>query len=781
MRKVSLWISLAILISSISLVIPGTSSAVEPGCKDVLLLSLRGSGQTLESSREMERLSSQLAEGLKLISFDRKQIDYPALGLSDWFGFGPPKIEFRFPKLVIDWDNTLMSPYYESMSKGRDSLGQYLSSRAASCPRELYVVAGYSQGAHALGEKLSTLDRSIRDRIIFTALFGDPVATATRGPWSRGSAALPLGALAISGTNRNPYLPVDLESKSGLWCDVYDVICNAPEAFFRAVAKASLKPIAGAYASDETFKDMLTKAHSEYAEPEKEVDTAAREIIERLKRAVPAWKNQIRPKPATPTAEAKNIDIAFVIDTTASMGPYISDVKRRISDIVAALSLGQARVAVVEYKDYGDAYVSRVNTPFTTDPSVFKSAVDRLQASGGGDVPESVYTGLHTAFTLNWRPGAVKLAILIGDAPAHNPDKQGFTRERILAEAYALDPVVISPLQVGSSSATAADFGALAAGSGGTVYPISSATELSGSIIKLLENFRMAPYAALQGPWATEPNEPLRVKAGTPIQFSAIGSNDPDSAIETYEWDFTDDRKPDLIGPVPFAQFSFADGFSGFVSVTVRSYDGGTATANLRVIASNGTPMPTPPSAPQSLTAKAKFRTVSISWTPPQASSNALTGYIVFDKENHIVAVTKGTSLVVQTPTLDDWAFSVSAFNDAGYSIPATVSIKARGVASKIKGWPSKQYLPFKTATYAITVSPGQKRSVTLQTRQCSVTVGVSSCEWKTLKTYRSGNVKTARFKVILPATKPSIEYRLRIAETTKYRGLITRSVQLGK
>jgi hypothetical protein len=85
------------------------------------------------------------------------------------------------------------------------------------------------------------------------------------------------------------------------------------------------------------------------------------------------------------------------------------------------------RFAMVLYRDRGDQYVTRV-TPFTGDIRQFVAQLKSVAATGGGDYPEDVNEALRVATSdLDWRPGAVKLAFLLGDAPPHLDYRQNFT------------------------------------------------------------------------------------------------------------------------------------------------------------------------------------------------------------------------------------------------------------------------------------------------------------------------------------------------------------------
>jgi Mg-chelatase subunit ChlD len=131
-----------------------------------------------------------------------------------------------------------------------------------------------------------------------------------------------------------------------------------------------------------------------------------------------------RTLPATRT-----IDVAFILDTTGSMGEEISAVKSTIGKVAASLDHGNVRVRIgmVAYKDRGDEYVTRVY-PMTTNLDGFQRAVAGVQADGGGDYPESVNEGVHVALSrLDWGDDAVgKFAFLVGDAPPHLDYRRDF-------------------------------------------------------------------------------------------------------------------------------------------------------------------------------------------------------------------------------------------------------------------------------------------------------------------------------------------------------------------
>jgi len=119
------------------------------------------------------------------------------------------------------------------------------------------------------------------------------------------------------------------------------------------------------------------------------------------------------------------MDVLFLIDTTGSMSDEIEVVKEKMRDMVAEIASGdpppRVRFGVVAYRDRGDEYVTKV-TPLTEDIDAIVAGIGELQATGGGDEPESLNEALHVALRdVNWDPAEEvdKTVFLIADAPPH--------------------------------------------------------------------------------------------------------------------------------------------------------------------------------------------------------------------------------------------------------------------------------------------------------------------------------------------------------------------------
>ncbi|PZM82785.1 MAG: hypothetical protein DKT66_12400 [Candidatus Melainabacteria bacterium] len=142
---------------------------------------------------------------------------------------------------------------------------------------------------------------------------------------------------------------------------------------------------------------------------------------------LPGLINQFAFANEAPAASAERpvLDLAFLIDTTGSMGGEIEMVKKKTKDLVAKLASGKpapvVRVGLVAYRDRGDDYVTKV-FPFSDDIDKVVKDITALNAAGGGDTPEAVNQGLHVALNdLEWTKNkkASKLLFLIGDAAPH--------------------------------------------------------------------------------------------------------------------------------------------------------------------------------------------------------------------------------------------------------------------------------------------------------------------------------------------------------------------------
>lgn len=123
----------------------------------------------------------------------------------------------------------------------------------------------------------------------------------------------------------------------------------------------------------------------------------------------------------------RRVDLAFVVDTTGSMGSFIDEAKTSMVNILKSISSEQnidLAVGVVEYKDHCDTVVSK-SYGITTDMEDAQKMIKRLYPGGGGDEPEAVFDGLNELSKMEWREYSKRVAVLVGDNPPHGYASSG--------------------------------------------------------------------------------------------------------------------------------------------------------------------------------------------------------------------------------------------------------------------------------------------------------------------------------------------------------------------
>lgn len=134
----------------------------------------------------------------------------------------------------------------------------------------------------------------------------------------------------------------------------------------------------------------------------------------------------------------QNYDLMFITDATGSMGRFLEDLKKALPQIFDLVQLTNIieRVSVLAFRDYCDknliewsGWSNMQNTDSLT------SFVSKLSASGGGDAPEAVKTGLWEASKKVERP---TICIMYVDAPPHHKYKGMYPGKNYEEEVKAL-------------------------------------------------------------------------------------------------------------------------------------------------------------------------------------------------------------------------------------------------------------------------------------------------------------------------------------------------------
>src|ERR1700741_1534729 len=150
------------------------------------------------------------------------------------------------------------------------------------------------------------------------------------------------------------------------------------------------------------------------------------------------------------------VEVAFVLDTTGSMGGLIQGGKRKIRSIATPVvdsnPDADIRMGLVAYRDIGDEYVTK-KFELTTDIQDLYANLLELKARGGGDWPESVNEALHQAVTrLAWSQGpeTCRIMFLVGDAPPHMDYAQDMKYPDVMRLARQRD-ILVNAVQAGGA------------------------------------------------------------------------------------------------------------------------------------------------------------------------------------------------------------------------------------------------------------------------------------------------------------------------------------------
>ena len=124
------------------------------------------------------------------------------------------------------------------------------------------------------------------------------------------------------------------------------------------------------------------------------------------------------------STKAESIDVAISWDTTGSMYPCLTQVRREVTGLVRRLfkDIPGLRMAMISHGDYCDGSDVINILDFTEDEDQIVNFVQNAPRTGGGDAPECYELVLNRARGLKWLAGKAKAFVLIGDDVPHGPD-----------------------------------------------------------------------------------------------------------------------------------------------------------------------------------------------------------------------------------------------------------------------------------------------------------------------------------------------------------------------
>jgi len=156
--------------------------------------------------------------------------------------------------------------------------------------------------------------------------------------------------------------------------------------------------------------------------------------------------------------KAPSVEVAFVLDTTGSMGGMIAGAKQKIwfiaNQIVSGEPTPNVKMALVPYRDKTDEYVTKVYDLSDNIDQVYTDLMS-FQATGGGDRPENVNQALYDAVhKLSWSEDGdtLKIIYLVGDAPPQPyDDVPGYEETAKVAEETK---IIINSILCGGATDT---------------------------------------------------------------------------------------------------------------------------------------------------------------------------------------------------------------------------------------------------------------------------------------------------------------------------------------
>jgi len=180
------------------------------------------------------------------------------------------------------------------------------------------------------------------------------------------------------------------------------------------------------------------------------------------------------------------LELAFVIDTTGSMGDEMGYLQAELLDVVQQVrstvgGVFDLRTSLTFYRDSGDAYEVR-SYPFTADVDLTIAALAEQHANGGGDFPEAVDRGLEVALDFQeWNfDSSTRLLFLVLDAPPHS-DPEVIERMHGLTQKAAAAGIRIIPVSAsGIDKPTEFLLRDLAIGTGGSYVFITDHSGIGG-------------------------------------------------------------------------------------------------------------------------------------------------------------------------------------------------------------------------------------------------------------------------------------------------------------
>jgi hypothetical protein len=436
-----------------------TTTSFAQNCSEYKVVYARGSGQKVsarpgESGYENERdtLRSQLASLNTSTVYQIVELDEKSLGLKGSWPAVKVDGESIQNGLSAYFSRNQMGDYRQSVFQGTELLNEYMQREISQDQNKCFVLTGYSQGAHVIGDYLTKYaDKQTLAKIKYVGLFGDPkydtsgfgftLAPGQRPAWMRGNLARSYFAYGGSLDARRPYLPSEngtLAVPVGSWCYNDDFVCNNDIPYVVAngdtahgmYSSRAIPLLAKEIQSSINFPDDRKISASRY--PDVTCGPTKQDIVVAVDTSPFMRRNKDL---FTDTPLYTNYEV--------DSGGHVT-LRRTAGEQLLRVGCKNIRVAVVGYGRPQDG-TPKLLLDFTTNASDYDNLMSSLyQPSSSGTFQRTQYReAVLSALDAEWRSDAAKTVFVItnvaGTGPAMNSSASWSDRSSI--DAYLADPL----------------------------------------------------------------------------------------------------------------------------------------------------------------------------------------------------------------------------------------------------------------------------------------------------------------------------------------------------
>lgn len=600
--SITLFLSITLVFFSTLITFDAKAQADSSLCSMVQFIFARGSGAPLGSD-EFDQFDKQL----------RMRIDSRFVSISTyelgtgWPGHDNP--DDLYPAVAVYGSKSAnltglgaqMSDgeshhYGRSVDTGMIELLRFLNEHNERCPDTRYIIGGYSQGAHVVGDALPFLSPSVRNKIIFVALFGDPKLYLPEGEgvfppacqgkefsnWRRN--------VPVCGTDdgtlgaRKPYIPQDMHGKVGTWCNEDDWMCGS--------SKNALR----------------NSGHGLYHTIDGPIDYAAMEAAQKLTMTIPPpmWQH-IKSGILLPSGHSPILNVSYIWHSSYSSRSLFDDTKAAIQTSAEQIWSQGGRAGITFYFEplsAGGSWISPGTGNLTLRPpgetvGLYASDdrrdfYDRLNYFSG--YPHGPTTGLRlldatieTIDNLPWQLSAQKAMITIAEKVSvdtqtdygliRRTNAAGLFRPYITQRAIEIDPV--NMYFITADPAYAEHIKYFTEATGGKVFTYNP--EDPATLIEAMQSINME---LTDRPIVIPSQTTYTGRNGEPIVIDASGSYATSGEIVRYDWDYDADGTWDHSSVQPHATHLYPDNFNGIAHIKATDSAGriGTMTVNITMV-----------------------------------------------------------------------------------------------------------------------------------------------------------------------------------------------------